>query len=123
MEYTQAYIEKLLADAKSTKHLSNDQLADAIDEIRKQGKQAEVLIKLKPDAFKEYLAKHPEADPYEETLYKTNTEQKAFDSTKLGYSIFATSLADMRRILAKPEFSEFGSVGIECINGGLYQTC
>lgn len=22
-----------------------------------------------------------------------------------------------------PEFSEFGSVGIECINGGLYQTC
>jgi hypothetical protein len=108
-------IEKFLADAKSQKHLTYSELRKAIDALRAQGKQAQVLMKVKESAYKAYLAKHPDYDPYEETLYITNTDQKAFNPAMGGYSIFATSIADMRRILAKPELGYSGQCGCDRI--------
>jgi hypothetical protein len=105
-------IEKFLADAKSQKHLTYEELGNAIDELRKQGKSAQVLMKVKESAYKAYLAKHPDYDPYEETLYITNTDQKAFNPAMGGYSIFATSIADLRRLL-NPSCPPLGGDRIE----------
>lgn len=97
-------IEKFREQIKEGKKLSRNELFDFALKANDEGKTYQLAIKIENSFYKDWHNRMQAMQPKvylesleDETTYITTTDNKAFKRGMGGYSIFATSIAEMLR--------------------------
>ena len=79
--------------------------AELFSEVDKLTEPASIIVKINNKRYaKWYETTNKDESLDDETTYITDSNQKAFNSKYGGYSIFAISLADMKRKVKNPTY-------------------
>lgn len=103
--------KEMKAAVMTGKKLKPDEALEKIEELRANGEKHDLIIKVRENEYSKWYEGMKKDYPLfplgtleEECTYLTDTEEKAFDPTMIGFSIFAISLAEKQRKENDPKY-------------------